>query len=56
MKTVAVAWDIHPLDNPNGDKVIQLLAHPPSSAQYEDPNDYYDYWWSLLIAAAHVKS
>ena len=52
---VLVPRDIHPLDNPNGDKVIKLLMNPPSAEKFSDPNDYYDYWWSLLLAAAEAE-
>ena len=49
---VLVPEDIHPMDNSKGDAVINLLRTPPSAARFNDPNAYYDYWWSLLLAAA----
>ena len=52
---VLVPKSIHPLDTQISEAVIALLANPPSAEKYSDQNDYYNYWWKELLAAAKVK-
>lgn len=50
---VSVVKQVHPLEAvQNTDKVLALLANPPSAQQFNDPNDYYQYWWDMLLEAA----
>lgn len=50
-----VPKSIHPLDTPGGEKVMRLLDTPPSAEHVSNPQDYYQYWWTLLLAAAPVQ-
>lgn len=49
---VMVPKTIHPFDRPDCDAVVQLLATPPDAGRIDNPQDYYQYWWSLLLSAA----
>ena len=47
-----VPKNIHPLYSSGCEKVMQLLANCPSASRFDNPQDYYQYWWELLLAAA----
>jgi len=49
---VMVPKTIHPFDRPDCDAVVQLLATPPDAGRIDNPQDYYQYWWELLLSAA----
>ena len=47
-----VPKNIHPLYSSGCEKVMQLLANCPSASRFDNPQDYYQYWWELLLSAA----
>lgn len=50
-----VPKSIHPLDTSGCEKVVALLANAPCAKAFKDPNDYYQSWWSQLLAAAILE-
>lgn len=50
-----VPKSIHPLDTRGGEEVMRLLATPPSAEHVSNPQDYYQHWWALLLAAAPAQ-
>lgn len=52
---VLVQQFIHPLEcaiGDNGDKVVQLLANAPDAGRFDNPQDFYQFWWQKLLLAA----